>query len=463
MSTVKITGLVVSMAIILFVLFSASTIYFFTSTQKDKIYPGVRVDELQVGGKTREEVLNYYERKSLPLKTLNLKLVFEDKVATISGEELQAGYDAKLAATQAYTIGRSGNVFSDIYQIWRARTSGVNLTSIFTTNESVIDETVAYLSQNIDIAPQDALFQFEQGKVIAFAPSKDGRRLNSPNTKSLVMQKIAAAARDENLIASPMILDLPVETVLPSFTTENSNTYGIAELIGVGKSKFAGSIENRKKNIQRAASRISGRLIPPGEVFSFNNTLGDVSVATGFLPAYIIQQGRTVLGDGGGVCQVSTTLFRAVLNAGLPIEERRAHAYRVSYYEQDSGPGLDATVFAPSVDFKFKNDTAHYILIQAITDISSTSLTFELYGTSDGRRAEVTKPVILSQSPPPEDFYQDDPTLEAGVVKQVDWRAWGAKVNFNYKVMRGEEIIYDKVFFSAFQPWRAVFLRGTKV
>jgi vancomycin resistance protein YoaR len=123
---------------------------------------------------------------------------------------------------------------------------------------------------------------------------------------------------------------------------------------------------------------------------------------------------------------------------------------------------MDATVFSPTHDLKFKNDTANYILIQAKTDIPNYTLVFEIYGTKDDRTVEITKPVILSQSPPPPDLYQDDPTLPKGTIKQVDWKAWGAKVTFNYKVTRNGENITEETFFSNFKPWQAVFLKGTK-
>jgi vancomycin resistance protein YoaR len=173
--------------------------------------------------------------------------------------------------------------------------------------------------------------------------------------------------------------------------------------------------------------------------------------------------GKTVLGDGGGVCQVSTTLFRAVLSAGLPVVERRAHAYRVGYYEQGFGPGLDATVYSPTTDFKFKNNTDAYLLIQTEIDLNNLALTFEIYGTDDGRIATTSKPVITSQSSPAEDLYVDDPTLKAGVIKQIEHRAYGAKVIFDYKVIRnGEELINQK-FVSNYRSWQAVYLRGTGI
>lgn len=210
-----------------------------------------------------------------------------------------------------------------------------------------------------------------------------------------------------------------------------------------------------------AASKFNGVLVKPGETFSFNDVLGDVSAYTGFQQAYVIKEGKTVLGDGGGVCQVSTTLFRAIINAGLPVVERAAHAYRVGYYEQDSPPGFDATVYSPSPDLKFKNDTPGYILIQTSVDLNKLSLVFELYGTNDGRVASVSKPTITNQSPPPPNLYQDDPTLPVGTVKQIDFAAWGATVSFNYTVEKDGQVAYQKTFVSNFRPWQAVYLRGT--
>ena len=248
--------------------------------------------------------------------------------------------------------------------------------------------------------------------------------------------------------------------VKPKIQTSAVNSLGIKELIGRGISNFAGSIPNRIYNVNLTASKINGVLIPPGATFSFNSTVGDITAATGFKQAYVIKEGRTVLDDGGGVCQDSTTLFRAVLNAGLPVIKRTAHAYRVGYYEQGFPPGLDATVFYPSVDFQFKNDTTSHILIQAY--VSGLTLYVDLYGTSDGRAVNLTKSVITNQTPPPPELRQDDPSLPKGTVKQVDFPAWGAQVSFSRTVKRGSETLIKETFKSSYKAWQAVYLVGTK-
>ena len=255
-------------------------------------------------------------------------------------------------------------------------------------------------------------------------------------------------------------VEIPVEIIVPKIKTEDINNLGIKQLLGRGVSYFKGSITGRVHNISLASSKFNGILVAPQETFSFNETLGDVSALTGYKQAYIIKDGRTILGDGGGVCQVSTTLFRAILDSGLPVVERKAHSYRVSYYEQNSPVGLDATVFEPTADLKFTNDTPSYLLIQSTFDPSRSMLVFEIYGSSDGRVSYVSKPTISASTPPPEDLYTDDPTLPTGVVKQIDYKAWGAKVSVFYKVTKGDEILFEKTFYSNYHPWQAVYLRG---
>lgn len=324
-----------------------------------------------------------------------------------------------------------------------------------------VSDYVKNLSSTINRPAQNAAFQFSDGKVTMFKPAKEGIVLKEKETFQDILiglDSLENAAENKKTVA----IQLKVDKSSPQIQTGDVNNLGIKTLLGKGVSHFAGSIPSRIHNIILAASRVNGTLVPSGETFSFNQALGEVSQATGFQEAYIIQNGRTVLGDGGGVCQVSTTLFRAILKAGLPVEERHAHAYRVSYYEQQSSVGLDATVFAPSVDFKFKNDTPANILIQTAVDTKNATLIFELYGTSDGRIATISQSKIWDQVPPPPDLYQDDPTLPAGQVKQVDWKAWGAKAAFDYKVIRGAEVLQQRTFYSAYRPWQAIFLRSTQ-
>jgi len=321
-----------------------------------------------------------------------------------------------------------------------------------------IQTIISSVADFINRKPQNSIFIYEQGKVKEFAPAKDGLKVDENLLETNIVETLRSLETNDKLIAK---VNIPVKKTAPKVKTQDINDLGIKGLVGKGSSHFAGSIPSRVHNITLSASKFNGVLLKPGEILSFNDILGDVSAYTGYQQAYIIKGGRTVLGDGGGVCQVSTTLFRAILNAGLPIVERRAHSYRVGYYEQGSAPGLDATVYGPYIDLKFKNDTPGHLLIQSRIDPKTTSLVFEIYGTSDGRIATTSQPVVTNVTSPPENLYQDDPTLPQGTLKQIDFKAWGAKVSYNYKVKRDGEILYEKTFYSNYRPWQAVYLRGT--
>src|SRR3989344_5119145 len=209
-------------------------------------------------------------------------------------------------------------------------------------DEIKVASYAATVAKTVDRPPQNAAFRFESGKVREFKPGKEGLKLNQTET---ILQMAAAIDQLQEEGVDNQKIGLMVTKTPPAVKTDQVNSFGIKELLGRGVSTFRGSILPRVHNVNLSAQRISGTLVAPGEVFSFNSVVGEVADVTGYQQAYVIRSGRTVLDDGGGVCQTSTTLFRAVMEAGLPIIERRAHSYRVGYYEQNAKPGLDATVF----------------------------------------------------------------------------------------------------------------------
>ncbi|MBI5841403.1 MAG: VanW family protein [Chloroflexi bacterium] len=238
---------------------------------------------------------------------------------------------------------------------------------------------------------------------------------------------------------------------------------GITQLVGQQTSFFYGSSEARIQNIVAASERYHGVLVAPGETFSMGSQLGDVSLENGFAEALIIYGGRTIKGVGGGVCQVSTTLFRTVFFAGFPVAERYSHAYRVSYYEMtQSGDrdsdlaGLDATVYFPLVDFKFTNDTPYWMLMETYVDVGARTLTWKLYSTSDGRSVtwETTGPVGIVPATKP--IFEENPELSKNQINQVDYAAEGADVTVTRTVLRDGAVYFADTFKTHYEPWSAV-------
>jgi vancomycin resistance protein YoaR len=230
-------------------------------------------------------------------------------------------------------------------------------------------------------------------------------------------------------------------------------------------SYFYGSNGSRVNNIRTAASKFHGLLVAPGDVVSMSDVMGDISLDNGYSEALIIYGNQTIKGVGGGVCQVSTTLFRAAFFAGFPILERHAHAYRVGYYEQlasgDRNPdlaGLDATVFVPVVDMKFKNDTPYWLLME--TYVSETSITWKFYSTKDGRSVEweTTGPVNIVKAP--EAKYVENEKLAKNKFKQIDYSADGADIDVTRTVYKDGQVYFQDTYQTHYVPWQAVYEYG---
>lgn len=310
------------------------------------------------------------------------------------------------------------------------------------------------VAASIDQVAVDARFQYVGGKIQGFAAEREGREVDREVLAGKILETLAKTDARE--------VEVPVKVTQPRVTLAELNNLGIKELLGRGVSKYAGSSAERILNLSLGAARINGTLVAPGQTFSMYQTVGDISIESGYAVGLIIANGRTVPGVGGGICQVSTTLFRSVLNAGLPILERNPHAYRVGYYEQNAAAGLDASVYFPYSDFRFRNDTGNYVLLQTINDRANSTLIFEIYGTSDGRQVSVTSPSVTNIIPAPAPLYQDDPTLAKGTVKQVDFAANGATAVFSRTVTRDGQLLYKDTFYTKYRPWQAIFLVGTK-
>ncbi len=299
--------------------------------------------------------------------------------------------------------------------------------------------------------PLDARFDFEpkSGQLIELSPSANGYELDVDATVAAIVEAIDSGQKQ---------IDLPVRLIKPAVASEDAPNFGIKELVARGTTKFAGSSKARVKNIEVAASKFVGVVIPPGGVFSFNHFVGDVTAANGFEDSLIIAGDRTAVGVGGGVCQVSTTIFRASFFGGFPTVERWAHGYVVSYYGK---PGIDATVYTPNVDFKFKNTSGAYLLIKPIVDTQKGVLTFEFYGTDPGWKVEVGEPKYSNRKAPPPPLYIEDPTMPPGKVVQFDWAVEGLDAKVSRKVWdKDGNLLIDEVLKSSYKPWQAKYRFG---
>ncbi len=320
---------------------------------------------------------------------------------------------------------------------------------------------LASIAPTLDRYPTNARFMFNDDtrQLEVLQASTTGRSLLIEDSLTAIQQKIFAGEH-----AAELVFDY---TFPAAPDTASAADLGITELVSVQTSYFYGSSAERLQNITVASSRFHGVLVGPGETFSMASVIGDVSLDTGFAEAWIIFGDRTIKGVGGGVCQVSTTLFRTAFFGGFQIDERYSHAYRVTYYEQTAGggvnanlAGLDATVYVPLVDFKFTNDTPYWLLMETYVDASARTLTWKFYSTSDGRTVEWNTSGLQNIQDPPDPQYIENSALAEGEIKQVDWAVAGADVTVTRTVTRNGAVIHGDTFVTNYQPWRAVYEYG---
>ena len=322
---------------------------------------------------------------------------------------------------------------------------------------NVLRDSLDDLKVLVDRNPDNARFVFndETGQIEPIQASAIGRVMDVEASITAIND---ALLRGEHTVALSVAEQAPAVV-----DTATGAELGVTQLIAEQTTYFYGSSEARIQNIVAAAERYHGLLVAPGETFSMGNELGDVSLENGFAEALIIYGGRTIKGVGGGVCQVSTTLFRTVFFAGFPVVERYSHAYRVSYYEMDASgsvdpdfAGLDATVYFPLVDFKFLNDTPNWLLMETYVNVSARTITWKIYSTSDGRSVtwETTGPSNVVPPPPP--LFEENPEFRVNQISQVDYAAQGADVTVDRTVWRNGQIYFTDRFNTHYEPWQAV-------
>jgi len=330
-------------------------------------------------------------------------------------------------------------------------------------NKDKVEEYFRAITPKINIQPQNARFKIENGVVKEFQVHQGGKELDLGASYTAINNyilniddaKISASCEESSKTEQPAIVHLIVKITESQIPIGSINNLGVKEMVGIGKSNFAGSPPNRRHNIKVGAAKLNGVLIAPGEEFSTNKALGEVSGSTGYLPELVIKGDKTIPEFGGGLCQIGTTMFRVALDAGLPITERRPHSYRVVYYEP---AGMDATIYNPKPDLKFINDTPAYVLLQ--TKIEGDELTFEFWGTKDGRKTEIDKPRIYNfKSPGPTKIVETE-DLAPGTKKCTERAHTGADAEFTRTVTLASGEVKTETWKSHYVPWSAVCLVG---
>jgi vancomycin resistance protein YoaR len=295
---------------------------------------------------------------------------------------------------------------------------------------------------------KDARFNLENGSWVA--RQRSAWKPNAEKTRANLLEAIKAGKSSAEVILT---------VSAPKRNVKNWAESGITTLFGKGSSSFKGSPTFRVRNIVVGASKLDNDYIEEGAELDFNASVGAINKATGFVEGFVIVGGTLEKEDGGGICQVSTTLFRAAYNAGLPITERHEHSHRVTYYDP---VGFEATVYAPTKNLKFKNDSGGTLLIQAEWDERAQTLGFYLFGRAPDRQVTVSKPTVTNFKPAAKPSYTADPNVRLGAARRIDVPEQGMTAVISRKVvLKGGKVRNDTTK-SVYQPWGAVYAVNPK-
>ncbi|NMA29799.1 MAG: hypothetical protein GX943_01925 [Candidatus Pacebacteria bacterium] len=451
---------------------ASATLNYSGNPQSLIIDPGADGRQLRIG-KSQEAIREVLKTPWLELDPTDLLIeaVIASTSAKLDQEQITAAY------SRASTLVNQNLIFAGEHQ--RAEFSDQKLISILTfadgINEDLFDkgrliELIEDKTAHINRPAQNASFQFhrsenEQIIVDQFIPDLKGLKVDELSLKNKIINALLALGKGESLEeiekSDPKFFNLDMQSQNAEISLAQTNDFGINELIGFGESWYYGSITSRIYNVDLTNRILNWTIIAPGEEFSFNQAVGDVSAGVGYREAYIIKDGATQLAACGGVCQTSSTLFRALLDSGLEVTRRLPHSYRVSYYEINNKPGFDATVYSGNIDLRFINDTLGHLLLEFETNSEALYMAVKIYGTSDGRSTEIVNYKSWGYQSAPEPIYIPDPNLPSGALKQVDWASSGIKAEFTNIIRdKSGEIIREDYYYSNYRPWSAKYLQG---
>ncbi len=302
----------------------------------------------------------------------------------------------------------------------------------------------------------------DSGRVSEFQGSRPGVTIDVDKTYSAINEGILQRTwHDEGLPLEVALVTMQVE---PEIKTGEVNDLGISEILGVGYSNFSGSPGNRIKNIRFAVEhKLNGLLIKPDEDFSLLKALEPFTIEGGYLPELVIKGDEIKPEVAGGLCQVGSTMFRAAMNSGMPITQRRNHSLVVSYYNdhRNGMPGTDATIYDPAPDFRFKNDTGNYMLLTTDMNVRTGDMYFTLWGTNDGRKGSYSEPKVSKWIPTEPTREVETTELKPGE-RKCQSKHTGAVAAFTYSRQLPDGKKVDRVFESYYRPLPEICLVGVE-
>ncbi len=427
--------------IIVAVLILISIIFFILNSTA--IYKGVTINGVSVGGLNTIEASKYLEdRFEENLINKIMKLRYKEYVLEIKYGEIGVTYDYYSASKKAYKVGRQGNIDERVKSIFLSKFYGKDINMELIYDNHKISSIMNRVKNNINVESKDAEIKFVNNRPVITSEIV-GKKIQ----EDLLKQRIIDSLLHKDIVEIPVIEDIPRLTheILSKITTK----------IGTFSTSFSGSTEGRIHNIELAAESIDGKLILPNEVFSFNETTGDRNTEAGYKESIVIVDGDYTSGVGGGVCQVSSTLYNALLLADMEIIERHPHSIPASYVHS----GRDAAVAYNYLDLKFRNILDVPVYLKA--KINGTTLFIDIFSKKNdsGRVIKIESDIVEKIEPEIEESV--DELMNSGEKTVVQKGRYGYKVK-TYKIVlfNGKEESRELITNDYYKPKKYIIKKG---
>ncbi|HCC07538.1 MAG TPA: hypothetical protein DEP72_05200 [Clostridiales bacterium] len=416
----------------------------------DKIYTGITINNIEIGDLTKKEAFEkLLERDKEIFSTPILNLYYKNVNKDLYYDDIMADNNLEELIAKAFNIGREGTVIDRYIGVKKMVKNPQNLEIVYTPDKEKVFKVIESMKKEIEINPTNATMQKSKGTSFVIKAGIDGTIINSDKT----FEDIKTALDEKETKAK-----VYVDVVKPEFTSKDLEK--IQTQIATFSTNFNKNDISRSTNLQVATSLINGSIVKAGEIFSVNNTIKERTEANGYKTAHVIVNGEYVDGIGGGICQVATTLYNAVLLAELKVVERRNHSLTSAYVK----PGRDATVSGSYLDFKFKNTTDKPIYLEGY--ISGGTINYTIYGGLDfvPKNKIDFESVVIKRIPPPPEKIVEDPTMEIGKRKVKEKSKEGMVVKLYKLTYDANNVLLKREYVSqsTYKPMQAEVLVGTK-
>ncbi|MGB9679896.1 MAG: VanW family protein [Thermoanaerobacteraceae bacterium] len=441
----------VLLLILILILFTTSITYFYFILNSNTIIKGVFINGISIGGYDKKEAISILEHNLFLPDDLKINLKYKDDTFTLFKNDIDLKYDYKKIIDDAYNIGRTGNPVERIKNIYEISKSGEYLIYYPEWNSKKVKDFIEKVSKDIEISPIDAKIHILNG-TINITDDKDGIKVNKTETFNRVRDCIDTIIKNNENSGDVLIATEKVEAKVKKAVLAQ-----IKSKIATFSTSFNQNDVNRSENLYIAAKALNGAILMPGDKFSLNKRLGPRIIENGYKEAPVIVGNKLVPDIGGGVCQVATTLYNAVLRADIKIDERYHHTFPVGYVS----PGQDATISGDILDLKFENSSKYPIYIESF--LNGNHFVVNIYGyTKDlSKKIEIYSEIVEKYEP--KITYVDDPTLPEGEEIIEVQEHTGYKVNI-YRLVYINNVLFKKEFLytDVYKAVDGIIRKGTK-